>query len=108
MYGYPDECDHDDAPPATLPEALREWACNVGGYDRYKDSQWILTDYDTWERNPHYNGPEQGHPEDDAWVHGPTDFDADDREVPAYAMGLSAYELDDAIPDGPTDDDIPF
>jgi hypothetical protein len=29
------------------------------------DEQWILSPYDTWERNPHYTGPDQGHPEDD-------------------------------------------
>lgn len=29
------------------------------------DRQWILTDYDVWEKNPFYNGPEQQHPEDD-------------------------------------------
>ena len=27
--------------------------------------KWILTDYDVWERNPYYHGPEQQHPEDD-------------------------------------------
>ena len=29
------------------------------------DSQWILTDYDVWVKNPYYHGPEQQHPEDD-------------------------------------------
>jgi hypothetical protein len=29
------------------------------------DRQWILTDYDVWEKNPFHNGPEQQHPEDD-------------------------------------------
>jgi hypothetical protein len=39
-----------------------------------QDRQWILTDYDVWERNPYYNGPEQQHPEDDTphedWLAG--------------------------------------
>ena len=45
-----------------MQEAVREWAWVVG-QDR-EDQQWILSDYDTWERNPHYRGPDQGHPED--------------------------------------------
>ena len=43
-------------------EAVREWVWTVG-QDR-ADQQWVLSDYDTWERNPHYRGPDQGHPED--------------------------------------------
>jgi hypothetical protein len=37
---------------------------SVYGAER-TDSQWILSPYDTWERNPYYTGPDQGHPEDD-------------------------------------------
>ena len=44
-------------------EAVREWVWNVG-QDR-ADQQWVLSDYDTWERNPHYTGPDQDHPEDE-------------------------------------------
>ena len=44
-------------------EAVREWVWNVG-QDR-ADQQWVLSNYDTWERNPHYTGPDQGHPEDE-------------------------------------------
>jgi hypothetical protein len=29
------------------------------------DRQWILSGWDTWERNPYYRGEEQQHPEDD-------------------------------------------
>ena len=29
------------------------------------ERQWILTGWDTWERNPFYHGEEQQHPEDD-------------------------------------------
>ena len=46
-----------------MQEAVREWVWNVG-QDR-ADLQWVLSDYDTWERNPHYTGPDQGHPEDE-------------------------------------------
>ena len=45
-----------------MQEAVREWAWVVG-QDR-PDQQWVLSDYDTWERNPHYRGPDLGHPED--------------------------------------------
>lgn len=46
----------------TQGDAYREMVSNVG-MDR-PTQQWILTDYDTWERNPSYDGPEQPHPED--------------------------------------------
>ena len=29
------------------------------------ERQWILSGWDTWERNPYYHGEEQQHPEDD-------------------------------------------
>ncbi len=29
------------------------------------ERQWILSGWDTWERNPYYKGEEQQHPEDD-------------------------------------------
>ena len=56
MYG--DRC-------ATPQEAMNEWAWNVGSYDRFKDSEWLLHDNDVWLRNPHYSGPPQRHPEAD-------------------------------------------
>ena len=48
--------------PITTAEAVREWAWVVGA--EHLDCQWLLSDYDTWERNPHYTGPAQRHPED--------------------------------------------
>lgn len=51
------------APLATPSDARWEYACNAGAADR--ERQWILTPWDTWERNPHYRGPEQRHPESD-------------------------------------------
>lgn len=53
---------------ATEAQAVKEWAHNVGYEDCYKDSQWILSSYDSWERNPYYSGPEQPHPEDDSYL----------------------------------------
>ena len=46
-----------------MQEAVRGWAYSVG--INRQDQQWLLSDYDSWERNPHYVGPEQGHPEFD-------------------------------------------
>lgn len=52
-----------------IQEAIRQWAWVVG-QDR-QDQQWILSDYDSWEKNPYYRGPDQGHPEyDDYGVYG--------------------------------------
>ena len=45
-----------------IQQAIREWAWVVGA--ERPDQQWLLTDYDSWEPNPHYRGPDQGHPED--------------------------------------------
>ena len=46
---------------STWSEAVTEFAFNAGR-DR-PDIQWLLTDYDTWIRNPFYRGPEQIHPD---------------------------------------------
>ena len=35
-------------------EALREYGRNVGA--QREEQPWILTPYDTWERNPYYTG----------------------------------------------------
>jgi hypothetical protein len=88
-------------PLATESDACREFAANVGSYDRYKNSQWILTSFDTWERNPHYMGPDRGHPEDDDW--GPDDPSAipDDDSDP-----IEVYAGDVDYPS--SDDDLPF
>lgn len=49
---------------ATVSEAINEWAWNVGAEPGYVNLQWLVSSYDTIERNPHYHGPEQQHPED--------------------------------------------
>ena len=43
-------------------EAIEEQRQIFGAENPQK--QWILSDWDTWERNPFYTGPDQGHPED--------------------------------------------
>ena len=57
---------YGEPPQATESDAVREWVYNVGA-DR-PDQAWFCSNYDTWEKNPHYVGPEEPHPEDDeAW-----------------------------------------
>jgi hypothetical protein len=49
---------------ATRTDAVRQWAWVVGA-DRPL-SEWICSDYDSWELNPHYVGPKSNtHPEFD-------------------------------------------
>lgn len=60
---YPTYPNQEEDHIATPSEACREYARNVG-CDRPQQA-WILTDFDTWERNPYYTGPAVPHPEDD-------------------------------------------
>lgn len=56
----------DEAGPqyGTAREMLAEQMLWEGRFCR--DQAWILSDFDTWERNPHYNGPPNPrHPEED-------------------------------------------
>ncbi len=48
---------------ATPSKARAEYAANTG-VDAPRFA-WILTPWDTWERNPYYCGPSVPHPEDD-------------------------------------------
>jgi hypothetical protein len=53
---------YEDDQKATMSDAVREYACNYGM--DHPDRAWILSPYDTWERNPFYQGPPVPHPED--------------------------------------------
>jgi len=76
---------------ATPADACREYAANVGA--DHPDRAWILTDYDTWERNPFYNGPAVPHPED---VNDTADLELSlEHDVPGK-------------PTKPNTDEIPF
>ena len=79
----------DDEPLATPDDAIREFAANVGR-DRAEQA-WLLTDYDTWVRNPFYCGPAVRHPEDDYF-----DYYEDEGDDVPRARGTSE------------DEDIPF
>ena len=58
--------------------------------------QWILTDYDVWERNPYYHGPDQPHPED----YNPETGEFNPPFVP--------QPEEDVVEDVYNEDDIPF
>jgi hypothetical protein len=85
--------------------AVRQWA-GVYGEDR-PDDRWVLSPFDTWENNPHWNGtdPYQPHPEDGDAIEayyfvGPPQPEEEEE------VGLSTW-----VPDGWTDDDdedLPF
>lgn len=89
----------DDAPVATMSQAVDEWAHNVGWHPRFIDQQWLSHDYDVWVRNPHYIGPDRGHPDDpepEEWM----------------TVGMNTGENDPPyftpIDDDVADDDIPY
>lgn len=47
---------------ATISDAAREHTSWVGA--EHPDTAWILSPYDIWERNPHWNGKGDGrHPD---------------------------------------------
>lgn len=88
---------------ATIAEADREWARNVGIEN--PERAWILSDRDCWYPNPAYSGPPVPHPESD---------DISPEEAAAIlAECEAAEERDDArstrhYPSLEGDDDIPF
>lgn len=89
----------DEERPATPAEAMREYALNVGADNPQRP--WILTDYDVWIKNPHYQGPPVPHPED---AHMMTE-----EEVAAFAETASR-PLPKIVPKfcPLRDDEIPF
>jgi hypothetical protein len=81
---------------ATMSDAVREYARNVGA--ERPDRAWILSPYDTWERNPCYSGPPARHPEDDY----------DEDEVAGFDLGATELPAAAASPADPDDFDVPF
>jgi hypothetical protein len=64
--------DDESGGLATQAEAAQEYGRNAGMDD--PDREWILTPWDSWERNPFYTGPRGRHPEDDDYdseIYGP-------------------------------------
>jgi hypothetical protein len=80
----PDEPGH----LATYGEAFKEYGRNAGAIQ--PNVEWILTPWDTWEKNPFYTGTPGRHPEDDY----------EDEEVYGPFQPVVARSIDA--------DDIPF
>jgi hypothetical protein len=99
--------DDIDSEPSTTSELVREQAAYDGQF--CPNIAWILSDFDTWERNPHYTGPANPrHPEDDS------DYEYTDSEgavrTATAAPSLRALGID---PQDPclcpaSDDELPF
>ena len=53
--------DNERDEPMTTADAVRHWVYAVGA--DWSREAWILSPYDTWERNPHYRGFPVPHPE---------------------------------------------
>lgn len=87
-----------------MQEAVRQWAWVYG--EEHPEQAWLLSDYDTWERNPHYNGPEQRHPEDYDYDE---EVDMTDVEADADTLASIGWGTDeDYVCDNDYCDDIPF
>jgi hypothetical protein len=56
-----DERAFANSGPSSTQEMIREQVRYDGQF--CPDTAWILSDFDTWERNPHYKGPEVPQPE---------------------------------------------
>lgn len=88
-----------------MQQAIREWAWNVGA--EYPNEAWLLSDLDTWERNPFYRGPAQPHPEDYAAM-----LDYSDEPAECHATPEESAIIDAALSEKPAawddSDDIPF
>ena len=65
---------HEERNDALAQEAMNDGEYMSAAFRQYAgahgadhaESAWVLTPFDTWERNPHYAGPPQPHPEDDS------------------------------------------
>ena len=112
---------YEDDRPATMAEADREFAHNVGR--EQPGVAWILSDRDVFYKNPFYQGPPVPHPNDDDWGDEPTAEEIAELEASAANSEMSGAEAFCAIDDELTrqaanapqadatnymDDDIPF
>lgn len=95
---YQAALDEAAAGPATPSDACREYARNAGAM--FPERAWILTDFDTWERNPSYAGPWAPHPES-------YDVDPETGEM-IWPTEPKARPRPDPEPDLSLGDDIPF
>ena len=62
-----------------IADGIREWVWWAG--QDCPNAEWMLSDYDTWEKNPHYTGKPGRHPEDPYWEHEQDFFFSDGTPV---------------------------
>lgn len=88
-----------DARQYIIREAIEEQRQIFGAEN--PDRQWILSSWDTWERNPFYTGPEQQHPE--------CDMAHEDWEAHQVYLAEIKNEISHAyVPSTHPEDDCPF
>jgi len=87
-----------------IQDAVRQWAWVYGS--EHVNEAWILSDYDSWERNPHFAGDPGRHPEDYDYDE-PSDMT--DVEADADTLASCGWGSDeDYICDNDYFDDCPF
>lgn len=98
--------EHLDSQPSSLTELIRDQMSFEGA--QVPEQAWILSDFDTWERNPHYTGPANPpHPLDDDSASGESrpamvitdeqwDADAADRNA-VWEAAMLGGTADDEI-----------
>jgi len=90
---------YEDDQMATPGDAMREYARNVG--EDMPERAWILTDWDVWMPNPHYQGPPCPHPED----YSPED---DELSEDQKEMIECEVKVERPVVQPPSDEEIPF
>jgi hypothetical protein len=111
---------HGEAPPLSTSEQVSQWARAEGAES--PETGWILSPFDTWERNPSYRGPEVPHPEDeegwtmvsDAIGNGATReealaaWDASRKQYQRASLRALGIDPQDPCLVPASDDDCPF
>ena len=77
--------------------ALHQYGAAYG--ETMPERAWILTPFDTWEKNPYYVGPPVRHPEDDCYD--------EEEDVPAFTKRRLEAAFENQLVD-PEFDEIPF
>ena len=88
------ELEQQQRPPATTGEAVSEWARHCGSDPHRIGQQWLLTEYYTIVRNPHYTGPAQRHPDE------PEDYALDSVVAPAAGHTVHADDRSQLVTPG--------
>ena len=92
FYSYEQYDEEMNSRLATPSDAIREYTYNYGMDN--PDMEWIVSPYDTWERNPYYTGKPGPHSEE-------YDYEEDEENVNNIDTGANYVSVD-------FEDDIPF